>query len=173
MSPCRQHLLPRSVRTSTRELKQRTGPARNMFKTQRAEQESDSRLNRLILDLKAKIGILQKAMVNHCISVESAPMSEKQKERPAVVKQNGRFAGIAKKKSSSRRTNAFVDPPTKLTDSDNEPQEQAYSMMMIKSKSKKNYSPRPMNKMLVGYTKDAACNREHVVAKERVSSSDK
>ncbi len=67
-------------------------------------------------------------------------------------------------------------PPPKLTDSDNEPQEQAYSMIMIKPKPKKDYSPRSMNKMLVGYTshyhKDAACNRERVAAEERVSSSD-
>ena len=35
---------------------------------ERAEQESDSRLTKLILDLKAEIGILRKAMVNHGIS---------------------------------------------------------------------------------------------------------
>ena len=40
------------------------------LKPERAEQESDSRLNRLILDLKAEIGIFLKAMVNHCISLE-------------------------------------------------------------------------------------------------------
>jgi hypothetical protein len=49
-------------------------------------------------------------------------------------------------------------------------------MIMMKPKSKKNYSPRSMNKMLVGYTrndhKDAACNREHVAVEDRVSSSD-
>jgi hypothetical protein len=58
----------------------------------RAEQESDLRLTRLILDLKAEIGILRKAMVNNGISIESAPTSNKLKEQPAVVKQNGRFA---------------------------------------------------------------------------------
>ncbi len=50
-------------------------------------------------------------------------------------------------------------------------------MIIVKPKSKKNYSPRSMNKMLVGYTrhdhKDAACNRERAAAEERVSSSDK
>jgi hypothetical protein len=115
-------------------------------------------------------------MVNHGISVESAPVSNKQKEQPAVVKQNGRFAGIAKKKNRDRQTNSLVDPPTEPSASDNEPQEQAYSMIMIKPTSKKNYSPRTMNKMLVGYTrhyhKDAACNREHAAAKERVLSSE-
>jgi hypothetical protein len=65
-------------------------------------------------------------MVNHGISLESAPPSNKQKEQPAVVKQNVKFAGIAKKKNRNRRTNSFVDPPTELTDSYNEPQEQAY-----------------------------------------------
>ncbi len=39
---------------------------------ERAEHESDSRLARLILDLKADIVILRKAMVNHGISVESS-----------------------------------------------------------------------------------------------------
>jgi hypothetical protein len=37
----------------------------------RAEQESDSRLTRLILDLKAEIGILRKAMVNHAVTTVS------------------------------------------------------------------------------------------------------
>ena len=49
-------------------------------------------------------------------------------------------------------------------------------MIIIKAKSKKNYSPRSMNKMLVGYTRhdhrDAACNREREAAVERESSSD-
>ncbi len=116
-------------------------------------------------------------MFNHGISLESAPSSNKQKEQSAIVKQNKRFAGIARKKSRSRRTNQtfFVDPPTELTDSDKEPQEKAYSTIMIKPKSKKSYSPRSMNKMLVGYTrhdqKDAACNHERAAAEERVSSS--
>ncbi len=69
-----------------------------------------------------------------------------------------------------------MEIPTVLTDSDNEPQEQAYSMIMIKPKPQKDHSPRSMNKMLVGYTrhdhKDAACNSERVAAEERVSSSD-
>ncbi len=113
-------------------------------------------------------------MTNHSIGVESAPTSNKQKEQPAVVKQNGIFAGIAKKKSPSRRTNhnSLVEPLRELTDSDNEPQEQAYSMIMIKPKSKENNSPRSMNKMLVGYTshyhKDAARNSERAAAEEQV-----
>ncbi len=78
------------------------------------EHESDSRLTRLILDLKAKIGFLCKALVNHGISAESAPTSNKQKEQPAVVKQNGKLAGIANKKSRSRCTvhNSLVEPIT-------------------------------------------------------------
>ncbi len=60
---------------------------------ERAEQESDSRLTRLILDLRAEIGILRKAMVNHCISLESAPTSNKQKEQSTVIKQNVKFRG--------------------------------------------------------------------------------
>ncbi len=70
-----------------------------------------------------------------------------------------------------------MDPPTELPDFDNEPQEQAYSMIMIKPKPKKGHSPRSMNKMLVGYTrhdhKDATCNRERAAAEEQVSCSDK
>ncbi len=62
------------------------------------------------------------------------------------------------------------------TRSDNEPQQHALSMIVIKQKSRKEHSPRSMNKMLVGYTrhdhKDAACNREREAAEERVSSSD-
>ncbi len=82
------------------------------------------RLSRLILDLKAETGILHKAMVDHGISVESAPTSNKQKEQSTVVKQNVKFAGIAKKKSRSRRTNRkwLVEPLYELTDSDNKTQ---------------------------------------------------
>ncbi len=117
-------------------------------------------------------------MTNHCISVESAPASNKHEEQPTVIKQNGRFVGIAKKKSRSCRTNqtSLVEPLTKLIDSEIETQKQVYSMIMIKPKYKKNYSAKSMNKMLVGYTshdhKDAACNRERAAAEERVSSSD-
>ncbi len=113
-------------------------------------------------------------MVNHCISVESAPTSNKQKEQAAVVKQNGRFAGIAAiaKKKNSGPMNSIQPNQPNLSDSDNEPQEHSYSMIMIKPKSKKEHSPRSMNKMLVGYTrhyhKDAACNSERVAAEERV-----
>jgi hypothetical protein len=80
----------------------------------RAEQESNSRLTKLILDLLAEIRILLKAMVNHGISVESAPTSNKQKEQSAVVKQNGRYAGIAKKKNRNRQMNSLVEPLSKL-----------------------------------------------------------
>ncbi len=112
--------------------------------------------------MKAEIEILRKAMVNHGISVEAAPTSYKQREQPAVVKQNGRFAGIAKKKN--RRPVDSIQPnnPT-LSDSDNEQQEQAYSTIMIKPKSKKEHSPRSINQTLVGYTRPdhrgAAFNR--------------
>ncbi len=51
---------------------------------ERLEQESDSRLTRLILDMKAEIGILRKAMVNHGISVESALTSNKQRSNPLL-----------------------------------------------------------------------------------------
>ena len=114
-------------------------------------------------------------MVNHCISIESAPTSNKQREQPAVVKQNVRFAGIAKKKNR-RQVNSIQPREPNLSDSDNESQQHALSMIVIKPKSKKEHSPRSMNKMLVGYTrhnhKDAACNREREAAVERESSSD-
>ena len=57
-----------------------------------AEFESDSKLIRLILDLKAEIGVLHKARTIHGITIESAPT--KYKEQSAIVKQNGKFAGI-------------------------------------------------------------------------------
>jgi hypothetical protein len=114
-------------------------------------------------------------MVNHCISVESAPTSNKQKEQSAVVKQNGRSAGIAKKKKR-RQVNSIQPDEPNLSDSYNESQQHGLSMIVIKPKSKKEHSPRSMNKMLVGYTrhdhKDAACNRKCEAAVERESSSD-
>ena len=90
-------------------------------------------------------------MVNHCISLEPNPTSNKQKEQSAVVKQNGRFVGIAKKKNRHQVNSIQPNEPT-LSDSDNEPQQQAHSMIVIKPKSKKEHSPRSMNKTLVGYT---------------------
>ena len=157
--------------------KDRGGPKQNTNpKPDRAESESDSKLIRLILDLKAEIGVLRKAMTIHCITIESAPT--RNKEQSATVKQNGKFAGIAKKRTRSRRPGqqrSLVNPPEIPSDSDDEPQEQAYSMVMVKRKSK-TISPRSMNAMHVGYTrydhKDAACNRERVGAVERELSSD-
>ena len=62
-----------------------------------------------------------------------------------------------------------------VSDSDDEPHEQAYSVVMVKWKSK-TINPRSMNAMQVGYTrhnhKDAPCNRERVAAVERELSSD-
>ena len=114
-------------------------------------------------------------MVNHGISLEPTPTSNRQKEQSAVVKQNGRFAGIAKKKNRRPVNSIQPNEPT-LSDSDNEPQQQAHSMIVIKLKSKKEHSPRSMNQMLVGYTRHdhrgAACNREREEAVKRESSSD-
>ncbi len=107
----------------------------------RVEHESDSRLTRLILNLKAKIGVLRKAMVNHGISVESAPTSNKQEEQSAVVKQNGRFAGIAKKKNRCP-VNSIQPHEPNLSDSDNESQQHALSMIVIKP-ARWIYPPRP------------------------------
>ena len=56
--------------------KQNTNP-----RPDRAESESDSKLIRLILDLKAEIGVLRKAMTIHGITIESAP--PRNKEQPA------------------------------------------------------------------------------------------
>ena len=84
----------------------------------RAESESDSKLIRLILDLKAEIRLLHKSMTIHGITIESAPM--KHKEQSAVEKQNGKFAGIAKKKTSRRpgQQRSLVNPPDATSDSD-------------------------------------------------------
>ena len=92
-------------------------------------------------------------MTNLGISIESAPT--KQKEPSAIVKQNGKFAGIAYKRTRSRRPGqqrSLVNPPDAPSDSDDEPQEQAYSVIMVKRKSK-TVSTRSMNAMQVGYTR--------------------
>ena len=137
-----------------------------------AESESDSKLIRLILDLKAEIGVLRKAMRIHGITIESAPTRNKEQSA------NGKFAGIAKKKRTrSRRPGqqrSLVDPSNEPSDSDDEPQEQAYSVVMVKQNSK-TVRPRSLNEMQVRYTrhnhKDAPCNRERVEAVERELSS--
>ena len=157
--------------------KDRVGPKQNQNpKPDRIESEPDSKLIRLILDLKAEIGVLRKALTIHGITIESAPT--KNKGQSAIGKQNGKFAGIAKKRTRSRRPgqqNSLRPIPNGPSDSDDEPQEQAYSMVIVKRKPK-TISPRSMNAMHVGYTrydhKDAPCNRERVEAVERELSSD-
>jgi hypothetical protein len=105
----------------------RGGPKQNPNpRPDRAESESDSKLIRLILDLKAEIGVLHKAMTIHGITIESAPT--KYKEQSAIVKQNGKFAGIAEKRTRSRRPGQQKSLrliPDAPSDSDDEPQEQA------------------------------------------------
>ena len=134
--------------------KDRGGPKQNTNpRPDRAESESDLILIRLILDLKAEIGVLCKAMTIHGITIESAPT--RNKEQTATVKQNGKFAGIPKKRTRSRRPGqqSSLQPiPDGPSDSDDEPQEQAYSMVIVKRKSK-TISPRSMNAMHVGYTR--------------------
>ena len=107
------------------------------------------KLIRLLLDLKAKIGVFSIATTIHGITIESAPT--KNKEQSAIVKQNGKFAGIAKKRTRSRRPGqqrSLVKPPDAPSDSDDEPQERAYSVVIVKWKSK-TISPRSMNAMQV------------------------
>jgi hypothetical protein len=86
--------------------KNRRGP--KLIQNARPER-ADSKIIKLILDLKAEVGILCKAMVQHGISVESAPTSKKQKEQAAIVKQKDwflgkqkdKFVGITKKRNRS------------------------------------------------------------------------
>ncbi len=84
---------------------------------------------------------MRKAMINHCISVEPTPMSNKQKKQSAVVMQNGNFVGIAKKRNpglslSPAYNISLALVPYAPSNSDNEPQEQAYSIKMVKRKPK-------------------------------------
>jgi hypothetical protein len=61
-------------------------------------------------------------MTTHGITIESAPT--KNKEQSATVKQNGKFAGIAKKRSRSRRPgqqSSLRPIPNGPSDSDDEP----------------------------------------------------
>ena len=120
--------------------------------------------------------MLRKARTFNDITIQSVPT--RNKEQSAIVKQNGNFSGIAKKRTRSRRPSqqrSFVNSSDVPSDSDDEPKEQAFSVVMVKQKSK-NISPRSMNAMQVGYTrydhKDASCNRERVAAMERELSSD-
>ncbi len=85
-------------------------------------------------------------MINHGISAGSAPIRNEQKEQPAAVKQNG-----------TAHHNSLFHPANLInfTHSDTKPQEQAYSMIVVKPKSKKTFSPRELE-----------------AAEERVSSSD-
>ena len=54
--------------------KDRGGPKQSQnSRPDRADSESDSKLIRLILDLKAEIGVLHKAMTIHSITIESDP----------------------------------------------------------------------------------------------------
>jgi hypothetical protein len=77
------------------QVKDQGGPKQSQNpRPDRADSESDSKLIRLILDLKAEIGVLHKAMTIHSITIESAPT--KNKEQSATVKQNSKFAAIAK-----------------------------------------------------------------------------
>ncbi len=80
-------------------------------------------------------------MVNHCISLEPAPTNNRQKEQSAVVKQNGRFAGIAQKQNRRQVNSIQPNEPT-LSDSDNEPQQQAHSMIVIKPKVQEGTQPK-------------------------------
>ena len=73
-------------------------------------------------------------MVHHRISIEPAPMQQKQKEQAAVVKQNAKFAVIAKKRNWNKRPgqqNSLVPVPDNASDSDDEPQEQAHAVIMV------------------------------------------
>ena len=73
-------------------------------------------------------------MIQHGIYIEPALTQQKQKEQSAVVKQNGKFAGIAKKRSRGKRPGqqgSLVQIPGQPSDSDDEPQEQVHAVIMV------------------------------------------
>jgi hypothetical protein len=121
------------------------------------DSESGLKLTKLILDLKAEIQSWGIAQGNdeplHQYRISS--YDNKHKEQSAIVTQRDRFAGIAKQRNQSIRSaqhDSLVQSPNRASDSNDEPQEQAYSVIMVKWKPKTS-SPRSMNEMLVGYTR--------------------
>ncbi len=126
-------------------MQDRNVPKKNSdTKNQRPEYQDRDKLIQLVLDMKAEMGSMSKAMIRSGISFDRAPNEQKQKETATTGKQENNFAGTAKKKNRkdklAQRSLVVVEEKDSVSDSDEDTQPE-FGGAAIMQKPQENVSP--------------------------------
>jgi hypothetical protein len=149
-----QALLSAQVRKTNYEnsgaaMQDRPVPKRNSDpRNQQPEPRERDKLYQLVLDMKAQMGTMRKALVQAEISLENVPNGQKMKHASDKGKQKNNFVGTAKKRSRkdkvAQRSLVAVEEKDSVSDSDEDPQPE-YVGVAIVVKSQNRLSPRTIN----------------------------
>ncbi len=106
------------------------------------------KLYQLVLDMKAEMGSMRKAMVDARISFENVPNAQKNKNASDKGKQKNNFAGTAKKRNRkdkvAQRSLVAVEEKDSVSDPDEEPQPEFGGVANV-VKSHNHFRPRTIN----------------------------
>jgi hypothetical protein len=83
-------------------MQERPVPKKNSRSQRQKPWESD-KLYQLVLDMKAEMGSIRKAMMSARISFDNVPNEQKKKDTSANGKQQDNFAGTAKKRNRKHK----------------------------------------------------------------------
>jgi hypothetical protein len=108
-------------------MQERPVPKKNSDpRSQRPEPRERDKLYQLVLDMKAEMGSIRKAMMSAGISFDNVPNEQKTWNTSEKGKQKNNFAGTAKKRNRkdrvAQRSLVTVEEKDSVTDSDEDPQ---------------------------------------------------
>jgi hypothetical protein len=160
-------------------IQERPVPKKNSYpRSQRPEPLERDKLYQLVLDMKAEMGSICKAMMGAGISFDNAPNEQKTRNASDKGKQKNYFAGTAKKRNSknrvAQRSLVAVEVKDSVTDSDEDPQPEFGGVaIQVVVKSQKHLSPQTINAhpLLAGTKRHDLDSIEQIKASE--ASSDR
>jgi hypothetical protein len=127
-----------------RPISKKNGYSRN----QRPEPRERDKLYQLILDMKAEMGTMRKAMIDAGISCDKVPNEQKTKDVLSMGKQKNNFAGTAKMRNRkdrvAQRPLVAVKEKDSVSDSNEDPQPEFGGVATV-VKAQKRLSPRILN----------------------------
>ena len=115
---------------------------------QRPKPRKRDKLYQLVLDMKAEMGSMRKAVMGSRMSFKNVPNEQKTKHASAKGKQKNNFAGTAKKRNRkdkvAQRSLVAVEEKDSVSDSNEDPQPE-FGGVAIVGKSQKYLSPQTIN----------------------------
>ncbi len=127
----------------------KTVPKKNSYpRNQWPEYQDSDKLNQLVLDMKAEMGSMHKAMIRSGISFDNLQNEQKQKDTSANGKKKNNFAGTAKKRNRkdkvALRSLVAIEEKDSVSDSDEDTQPEFRGVAIVR-KPQKYLSPQIIN----------------------------